>query len=135
LHHGGEFGDGRIGGGGDHHFFPAPGDDGEVAARLGVADQAQVSFVVEDGRVDFNGLAVGDGDVSVGVGLGEAALQLNEFAEADGVDGRDADEAFDFAAQGRGILELCMAEDVAAIFGRPAGVTTRGRRVRSRRFT
>src|SRR4051794_37579583 len=108
-----------IWGGGYDHFFPTPRSDGELARRLRVAHEPKVGFIFEDRTVHFQRLTISYGNLGIRVSKSEPSFQLDELAEAHGIDGSYADDALHIDAQARdGIFHfLVPTKHVAAIFG------------------
>lgn len=113
---GGGGGEGVRRGAGDDHGFFAPGEGEDFAGGFGIADEAEVDAVVDDGLIDLFGAKVVDLEVGAGKAAGEFGFEAGHFGDADGVDGGNADGSTCGAAE---VFEadeefLVAAEDIAA---------------------
>ena len=104
---------------GENHFFITPGDSGEVAGGLGVADEAEVGFIGQHGLTNAVGTKILDFQLGVREAAVKLPLQLGHFAESDGVDGGDADGAGNvgFDAGERSVKFVLVSEGVFAKAG------------------
>jgi hypothetical protein len=78
----------------DRHSFFLPGDYGEIAAMLRVAEKSQIGLITLYGFVYALGTAVLHLQVSRGTFARKLVLQTTDFGQADRINGRDPNHSF-----------------------------------------